>query len=719
MTEPKTEKFETEPLTEEIMNMKMMDNPLLARAINKNITQKWLAYIKFMLDHRRLINWNCVGKVRSGKCLRKGSKVLLSSGAWQNVEDVKIGDKVISPQKDGTTTFETVLALHNPIKEIFGVYSLRKGNPLLYACAADHEMPLHILRTKGHEKRTFWTETCNVEAQSIAQMGKQMLSMRKAFASPEIAQFEGQINPHIDAYTLGVFLGNGTFSIGKSHSGRLAISCQDFVILEKISKKYPVMSVHKKQQQEKCADYDFSLMGDLAQQLRDLGLAGHKAGDKFIPIPCLTADATYRRELLAGLLDTDGTVDSHGGVDYSTKSSQLAQDVKALVFSLGGFAAIREDWKNCQSFKEKRQYFRVSLNFREWKIPMLCKRKTERLGDNRQNLSNIGIYCESLATWEQVYGFEISGESRWFVTDNWMVTHNSWAMVALCVVISRYSGVPFGLDNILSNQSQYLNQFKTGKPNELFLVDEFEVSDSFGMGATAEFYQQTDTMRIAAKRILHRINLVGEETSIGTNADYTLATVGIDYENFATKLLVYRIERGTEIPIGYIIIPVAPILCQDILEHKTYGCLGCPKYDTDECQRWFPKGYEKRKDINIKRLTQENYNFRTRLRVEIARDLLNNPVYCTLKKKAEMTVFVRNMAPRFTNRVLTEKEIEEIVTITKMAQKEGDLLNEMEKAVPPLVDLETGKPMGESDEDDAEEQEQEKSKDDDERRAEV
>ena len=102
-----------------------------------------------------------------------------------------------------------------------------------------------------------------------------------------------------------------------------------------------------------------------------------------------------------------------------------------------------------------------------------------------------------------------------------------------------------------------------------------------------------------------------------------------------------------------------------------------------------------KKDINIKRLTQENYNYRTKLRIEVAKELLNNPVYCTLKKKSEMTVFVRNMAPRFTNRVLTEKEIEEIVTITKMAQKEGDLLNEMERAVPPLVDLETGKPLGE------------------------
>jgi len=274
-------------------------------------------------------------------------------------------------------------------------------------------------------------------------------------------------------------------------------------------------------------------------------------------------------------------------------------------------------------------------------------------------------------------------------------TGKTYSMVALCVVISRFTGLPFGVDNILHNQSQYLNIFKTGKPNEIFLVDEFEVSDSFGTGATAEFYQQTDTMRIAAKRILHRINLVGEETSIGTNADYVLATAGIDYDQFITKLMVYKIERGTEIPIGYILVPISPILCEDMLSKKTYSCITCPRYNDGSCDRWFPFLYEKKKDVNIKRITQENYNFRAKLRITVAEALLNNPVYNTLKKKAEMTVFVRNMAPRFTNRVLTEKEIEEIVTITKMAQKDASLLEEMEKAQPIPVDLETGKPLGE------------------------
>ncbi|MBL6277111.1 replicative DNA helicase [Micromonospora fiedleri] len=57
--------------------------------------------------------------------------------------------------------------------------------------------------------------------------------------------------------------------------------------------------------------------------------------DKHIPQPYLRASETQRRELLAGLLDTDGTVAPAGHVQYTTTSQRLAEDVYELVVSLG------------------------------------------------------------------------------------------------------------------------------------------------------------------------------------------------------------------------------------------------------------------------------------------------------------------------------------------------------------------------------------------------
>ncbi len=65
--------------------------------------------------------------------------------------------------------------------------------------------------------------------------------------------------------------------------------------------------------------------------LRTLGVLGNK----HIPAAYLRASEKQRRDLLAGLLDTDGTVTSAGSVQFSVTSQRLAADVRELVMSLG------------------------------------------------------------------------------------------------------------------------------------------------------------------------------------------------------------------------------------------------------------------------------------------------------------------------------------------------------------------------------------------------
>jgi replicative DNA helicase len=65
--------------------------------------------------------------------------------------------------------------------------------------------------------------------------------------------------------------------------------------------------------------------------LRGIGVLGNK----HIPIQYLRASEEQRRALLAGLLDTDGTVTSAGSVQFSVTSRRLATDMRELVMSLG------------------------------------------------------------------------------------------------------------------------------------------------------------------------------------------------------------------------------------------------------------------------------------------------------------------------------------------------------------------------------------------------
>ena len=65
--------------------------------------------------------------------------------------------------------------------------------------------------------------------------------------------------------------------------------------------------------------------------LRSLGVLGNK----HIPASYLRASQHQRRALLAGLLDTDGTVTSTGSVQFSVTSLRLAKDMRELIVSLG------------------------------------------------------------------------------------------------------------------------------------------------------------------------------------------------------------------------------------------------------------------------------------------------------------------------------------------------------------------------------------------------
>ncbi|MRH86431.1 replicative DNA helicase [Nocardia sp. SYP-A9097] len=72
-------------------------------------------------------------------------------------------------------------------------------------------------------------------------------------------------------------------------------------------------------------------VGSVQARLRTIGVLG----DKHIPVDYLRASETQRRAMLAGLLDTDGTVTKGGSVQFAVTSERLARDVEELIVSLG------------------------------------------------------------------------------------------------------------------------------------------------------------------------------------------------------------------------------------------------------------------------------------------------------------------------------------------------------------------------------------------------
>ncbi|WP_331712366.1 LAGLIDADG family homing endonuclease, partial [Rhodococcus sp. EPR-157] len=72
-------------------------------------------------------------------------------------------------------------------------------------------------------------------------------------------------------------------------------------------------------------------IGTVQARLRTVGVLGNK----HIPADYLRSAESQRRALLAGLLDTDGTVTGGGSAQFSVTSERLIRDVRELVVSLG------------------------------------------------------------------------------------------------------------------------------------------------------------------------------------------------------------------------------------------------------------------------------------------------------------------------------------------------------------------------------------------------
>lgn len=133
----------------------------------------------------------------------------------------------------------------------------------------------------------------------------------------------------IDPYTMGAWLGDGTRC-------KASISGNDREVPARIrSAGYTVTE----RQDPTCLSWRVKMLGPA---LRQAGVADCGAREKHVPRVYLENVPEVRREVLRGLLDTDGTITKEGTISFSSVSRQLAEDVAWLARSLGGMARFHE-----------------------------------------------------------------------------------------------------------------------------------------------------------------------------------------------------------------------------------------------------------------------------------------------------------------------------------------------------------------------------------------
>ncbi len=442
----------------------------------------WIRWIKKRI--RNNLNFLAIaeGPTGIGKCQPKGSKVLMADGEWKNIEDIKKGDKILSPQKDGSYLFSKVVNITKWFsKENYDVCEKNKTKKKLYSCSSNHTIPVyHRCNKRGTKNgkryvKKFWWDIKEYEAKQLFNMSGEMKNHQNiGFTSPLINKFKNRKNCEIEPYTLGVYLGDGMFShyikekinkdydnqkrkdkklIHKRKQGRLSITSADEKIMEEISKHYHIMNIHSKED-NKAKAYEFSLNSDFANILKNYNLCNKKSGDKFIPKEALLSDSNYRKKLLAGLIDTDGYYGKkRGGYSFTLKSKRLIEDIKSLIYSIGGRCGrISKVTKTIKSIGFVGEYYNLNFYLGNMELPLKCKRKKRDVPTIYLNSNRIAINLKKSYPCN-VYGFTIDSPSSYYITDNWMVTHNSWTLISMAYMIDsefETRQIAFGFKQVMS-----------------------------------------------------------------------------------------------------------------------------------------------------------------------------------------------------------------------------------------------------------------------------
>jgi len=183
----------------------------------------------------------------------------------------------------------------------------------------------------------------------------------------------------------------------------------------------------------------------LSSTIRKLGLWGLQSHEKFIPRAYLDATRNDRLDLLRGLLDTDGWVERFGTIRFATSSRRLADDVVELVRSLGGWCRMHVK-KTSFSYPGERRLGRDSfvctIHHRDPKSLLLLSDKQDRARDapSRRKRPTFASIAPSRTTATQCIA--VSHPSRLYVTDDYVVTHNTALALNIGEHVALNTGMP-------------------------------------------------------------------------------------------------------------------------------------------------------------------------------------------------------------------------------------------------------------------------------------
>lgn len=356
-----------------------------------------------------------VSPTGSGKCLGKGTSVLMYDGKIKSVEDIRPGDRLMGPD----STPRHVLSVCSGVEMLYRV-TPKKGDS--YVVNASHILSLkrtHEQTNKKTRKRDRGGEIVNLSVTEYLAKSATFRNLHKGWRTG--VEFESRELLMIDPYFLGIWLGDGTQRTSAITTGDQEVV--DWIIGYATSLKLETRIENNSENSVGVHITTGYVGGGRGKNPLVYALDRHGLRQrKHIPHAYKTASRADRLKLLAGFIDADGSL-SNGGYDVVGINEELIDDIIFVARSLGFSAYKSACKKTCCNNGKEGDYFRCNIGGHTDEIPCLIARKQASPRRQKKSVLVTGISVEPIGEGDY-YGFEIDGD-RLFMLGDFTVTHNT------------------------------------------------------------------------------------------------------------------------------------------------------------------------------------------------------------------------------------------------------------------------------------------------------
>lgn len=350
------------------------------------------------------------GAAGGGKVVSEQQSILTPSG-WKSCPDLQVGDEICDPHGD-VQTIQHLFAW-----EALPKWEVELDDGTIFDTAQEHLWKYWIAGEGEVRAKVASTRQMELDSES---------SGRKAVIPTITTLFLQSQTVQLDPYTLGAWLGDGcittespTYSTHDDDAEffreHLDHPEDDFIRMSK----------------------GFRLRGpsrnEFTQALKNYGLMGTNSNSKFVPQEYLWNTEDVRLAILQGLMDTDGHRDAaRARAEYATVSPRLAEGVRHLAQSLGyrvsTYTKIGSYLNDLGERVRCQKVYRLYITGRD--VDEIFRMPRKKTGVVGKQLGRRVVDIRKTAETFRGRCITVSNPDGLYVTDDFIVTHNSYALIA-------------------------------------------------------------------------------------------------------------------------------------------------------------------------------------------------------------------------------------------------------------------------------------------------